>query len=404
MPIPHTIEIEMRGGSHPDEEMDAVEHSIAEIAHQRMLTDPKWAELGYKKAYNLSHFFTFWMTRNPNLIKLLYRLQPYPQYLEMEANQGCPLNCVMCETTYWDEPTEILSWKNFRKIADQFPELKWMGINAIGEPNINKNYFKMLKWFSQRGVCQEQYTTGALIEPKDFEKYVKMGFEFVKFSMDAATPETWKKIRPKCDWNHTMDCVEALDYYKRKHGRAWPEIQFHYLLMKQSIGEALDFLDVVNSLDVDVSNVYFSKLLHSFKEIEKNTYTEVPPELIEKLRAKGKKLGITVTFSQDIPERWPPINECVAWWMPYIFCDGTVISCCCMNLQNRRAWQRKTALGNALKTPMREIWEGEKYRRLRNQLWLKKPRGAHPVCGMCNIYNVNKLSDIGEGCEWQKKR
>jgi len=393
MPAPFAIDFEMRRGRHPDQEMDGVEQLIAEMALTRMSNNAGWNELGFRKAYNLSHLYTFHCTRNPQLIKLAYRLQPYPSYLEIEATQGCPHKCVMCETTFWNEPTLILSWKKFRHIVDQFPDLKWIGINAIGEPFLNRKFMNMLRYMSEKQVCQELYTTTQMLNEKDMRDFVKYGIvELFKFSLDAATPETYKKIRPKINWENEINNIKALDYYKKKYNKYFPEIHFHYLIMKQSIGETLDFLDFINGLNIDVANIYFSRLLHNFKEIN-DVYIEVPEDLVIKLQEKGKKLNIPVSFSQDIHNQ-APINECVAWQMPYIFADGTVISCCCMNLQNRRDWQRKTSLGNIFDKSFREIWIDEPYTKLRNMLWNKKPNLAHPACKMCNIYNPTKLSDI----------
>jgi radical SAM protein with 4Fe4S-binding SPASM domain len=389
------VEIRMRGGSHPDEEMDAVEHDIATKAWTLFQTDPKWNELGIKKAYNLMHFFTFWGQKSTQNIRLLYRLQPYPEYLEFEVVQGgCPMRCHMCETTYWDEKNIIMDWKHMRHIADQFPNLKWAGINAMGEPNTNKDYFKILKLLSDRGVCQEQYTEAQIIDPKDMEKYVKMGFEYVKFSLDAATPETWRKIRPYADWNKSIEAGKALDYYKQKHHKHWPEIHFHYLITQQTACEAVKFLDVIHDLKIEVSDIYYSRLLHNFKEIN-NYYTDISPALIQAIQKRANELGMHVSFSQDILKQ-APINECTAWTMPYIFPDGTVISCCCMNLQGRRWWQRETKMGNIFEKPFREIWRDKPYTTLRNNLWAKKPNEAHEVCKMCNIYDKTKFSTIGD--------
>lgn len=395
MTVPLNIELKMRGGYNPDPEMDTIEHNIAEHAWERLQNTPEWAELGIKKAYNLFHFNTFWMTEDPRLIKLLYRLEPYPSYLEFEAVQGCPWKCKMCETTYWDEPNQSISWSKFKHIVKQFPELKWCGVNALGEPYVNKNFVKMHKYLSDMGVCQELYTTAQMLEEKDMEKYVKMGFEYFKFSLDAATPETWDKLRPNMDWEKTIGNVIALDYYKKKHGKHFPKISFHYLITKPTIGEAEDFVDVISDLDVDVEEIYFSRLLWDVKEWH-DLFVEVPQKLTEKIEERGKKKGIRCTFSQDMPHLHPPINECVAWGMPYIFPDGSVISCCPMNLQNRRDWQRDTRLGNIHEKPFREIWRDKPYSKMRKLLWEGKPKQAHPTCAICNIYNRNKISCISD--------
>jgi MoaA/NifB/PqqE/SkfB family radical SAM enzyme len=394
--IPASIDFEMRGGDHPDEEMNAVEKSIAERAYASVNASSVWAELGYKRTYNLLHLFTFYMTRDPRIIKLLYRLQPYPEYIEMEVTQGiCPLRCRQCELSYWDEKPIQVSFKDFKCAMDQFPNLKWAGNNALGDPFTNKDYWKMVKYVGDKGVNQEIYLTSQLLEPKDMEKFVTMNTHaYVKFSIDAATKKTYEYMRRGVDFDHVIENVKALDYYKKKHHKHFPEIHFHYLIMKNTIKEAEQFIDLVDGLGINCDGIMYSRLLHTFKEIEPY-FMEVPEELCMRLQARGKKVGIPVSFNADARNK-PPANECVAWTMPYIFPDGTVICCCCMNEQNRRDWQRKTRMGNIFETPFRDIWYGEKYTKLRNLLWQKKVKEAHPVCKICNIYDIDNLSDINE--------
>jgi MoaA/NifB/PqqE/SkfB family radical SAM enzyme len=388
--VPAAVDYEMRGGNHPDQEMNAWEYQTSKIAYQRCLTNPEWAKRGFKKAYNLTHLGMFWMSRNPQIVNMMYRLQPYPVYVEMEIVQtACPLNCIQCEKRYWDEPVQKVSFDDFKKVMDMFPNLKWAGINALGDPFTNKEYLKMIGHLSNKGVCQEVYTTATLCEEKDMEKFVEMGFEYMKFSVDAATKETYEKIRPGADWDKTMRNIKALDYYKKKHHSTFPIIEFHYLVHKPTINEAMDFLDVVKKLDIDVGNVMYSRLLHYFPEI-KDLFIDFPEELAKQLAEKGRKLNIPVAFNADCQAMKPPANECLAWWMPYIFPDGTVISCCCMNEQNRRQWQRDTSMGNVFQKHFREIWNDKPYTQLRNSLKVGKIRQANPVCNICNIYDIEK--------------
>jgi len=392
--IPKNIDFIMRGGNNPDKVMDMFESKVAEEAFSRVNTSSVWSELGYKRAYNLLHLFTFYMSRNPDIIKTLYRLEPYPSYVEMEVTQKCPLRCVFCEHTYWDEGYDELSFKNFKYAMDQFPDLKWAGNNALGDPFTNKDYWRMGKLMDDRGVCQEVYTTTFLLKETDMKKYAQMkGFIFFKISMDGATKETYEKVRPGVDYDKVVRNIKAFDYYKKKYNKHYPELHFHYLIIKENIHEALDYLDFIDSLDVNVGGVMYSRLLHYFPEI-KNSFMEIPRYLCNELVEKGKKLNIPVSFNADLPETKAPASECTAWLMPYIFPDGTVISCCCMNEQNRRQWQRETKMGNIFDTPMREIWNGKAYKKMRKMLWQKKVRQAHPVCNMCNIYDIDKKSAI----------
>lgn len=393
MPIPEVMDFELRGGSHPDPVMNLVETQIAEEAYRRITTDPTWSELHPKTAYNFLHLQTFYGTRNPDLANLLYRLQPYPQYLEAEVTSKCPLRCVMCERQYWDEPNyPDWSMDQFKYVIDQFPDLKWCALNPIAEQFMNPHFFDMMKYLDDRHVCQELYDTTFTLKPEDMKKLVDLkSLMFMKFSHDAATPETYEKIRVGSNWDKVVRNIKALDKYKRQEGRYFPQIGFHYIIMKQNIHEAEMFLDWIDSLDIRVFEVMYSRLLHPFPEV-KDIYVDVPEGLIEKLKEKGRRLGINVIANSDAQAQKEklPVNMCTQYYMPFIFVDGTVISCCAQNEGNQRKLQKQYSLGNIFATPFREIWNGEKYRNLRKGLYLGCPDSVSPICANCNTHNTEK--------------
>jgi len=387
--IPDAVDFEMRGGSHPDPEMNAVEKQVAEQAFNRVISDPSWSELDFKTAYNFTHLNTFYGTRNPDLIKLLYRLQPYPVYLEAEVTSKCSLRCIMCEHTYWNEPPS-LDWsvEKFKSVIDQFPDLKWAALNPIADQFMNPEFFNIMKTLDERHVCQELYMTSTTLEEADMKKIADLkSMMMVKFSHDAATPETYHRIRVNGNWEKVIRNIKALDRFKRQNGKHFPTIEFHFIIMKQNIHEAEMFIDWVDSLGVSCSGIMYSRLLHQFPEVG-NTYVDIPPDLGDKLVKRGQGLGIPVYFNADANAQKPPANQCTQWTMPFIFVDGTVISCCCQNEANRRGWQRENSMGNIFQKPFREIWNDAPYRRLRQNLWEKKIGEASPVCKECAINDV----------------
>jgi hypothetical protein len=228
------------------------------------------------------------------------------------------------------------------------------------------------------------------------EKFVKSSAQvYVKFSLDGATKKTYETIRPNVDFDHVIENVKALNDYKLKHHKHFPEIHFHYLVMKNNIHECEEYLEMIDKLEIDCGGVMFSQLLWNYPEVN-HLYATIPQDLVARLQEKGRKLNIPVSFNADSTSCKPPANECVAWTMPYIFPDGSVIPCCAANERNQRTWQRQTCMGNVFQTPFREIWDGEKYKKLRELLWKKDVKNAHPCCTMCNIYDNEKLSDINE--------
>ena len=262
------IDFEMRNGDNTNTQLNAYEKIVAEDAYNAVLMNPAYAELGFKRTYNLFHLFKFYMSRDPAVIKTLFEANPYPNYIEMEAIQGyCPLNCVMCEKEYWNEKPMMLSFKDFKHAMDQFPDLKWAGNNGLGDPFLNPEYQQMVKYLDDKNVCQEIYLTSKTFEKGDIEKFLDYkAFIFLKFSFDAATKETYEKIRVNGDYDKVIDNIIRFDREKKRRGRYFPELQFHYILMKNNIHEAEQYIQMIHDLGVNCSNITFSRMLHKFKE------------------------------------------------------------------------------------------------------------------------------------------
>ncbi len=384
--IPDVVDLEMRGGSHPHPEMDTIERQIAEQAFQLTLSNPIFAERGYAWSYKWVYFHNVWQSRDPKIIDLWYRLEPYPRFLEVEVTQMCHLKCVQCEHTYWNEPDSMLSYNDFTKIIDQFPDLIWLSPNALGEPFLNKDFWRMLEYGRAKGTLGEIYSNTSMLKPSDMRRFVDMGLEYFKFSFDAPTKETYEKIRVGINFDTVVENIVALHEYKLKKHTPFPKLQIHYLVMKDTIREAPKMLDFLHDLHIDVDAVMYSRLLWNFPEIE-NQYIEFPQILATELLKKGERLRIPVCFNEDAFGNKPPVNDWLAGQMPYVFPDVTVISCCCHNERNQRQWQRETSMGNIFDAPFREIWRGERYTQLRRELRAKNISGASKPCQICNIYN-----------------
>lgn len=395
MSVPENVLWEMRrNGNHPDAEMNNVELAIASSAYQKICNEPDWAQLSPRTAYNFLWLNTFYGTQNPQLIRLLQRLEPYPRMVEMEVVQGvCPLRCIQCELTYslYKEPIQV-SFEDFKYVMDQFPDLGWAGNNGLGDPFTNPRYNDMVKYVDDKEVPQEIYLTSQLLSETDMQRFVDYkSFLLTKFSFDGATKETYEKVRPGVSFDKVVSNIKALDRYKRQRGKLWPKIEFHYLLLKQNLHEAEQFIEFIDSLDINCSGIMFSKLLHYYPEIE-GIYTEIPVGLGEKLIEKGKNYGIPVYFNGDTLENKPAANMCTQWLMTYVFPDGTVIPCCNPNEANVRYKQREWSMGNVFETPFREIWEGEKYKKLRKTLMMGDKENYMPVCkNLCAIHNIDKV-------------
>lgn len=371
----------MRGGEHPNPITEAYERHVVKLAQQAFQENPHFMAKGLRWTYNWLHFSGLWMTQNPQLIDYLYTVAPYPQCIEIETTTFCNFKCSFCEHTYWNEKPQHMSYDRFKYIIDQFPDLKWIGVAGIGQSYLNPDYPKMLDLCKSRGIYIEQYDNSYYLDSDRARHIVEIGLDKLLVSFDASTKETYDKVRAGSDWYRVIKNVKELDNWKKRLHSYWPEIYFHYVICKDNIHEVISNLELLNMMKIDVASVQFSRMLHNFRTEE--LFVEIPQTLQAEVMRKSEELQIPVNWNANVASCKPPQHTCTAWQMPFVFVDGTVISCCALNEQNDRPWQRTHSLGNVFEQDFRSIWYGEKYENLRQGL----RNGTCPSgCSRCPIY------------------
>lgn len=348
---------------------------------------------GYK--YTLDYLLNLGLY-NSNFVseKILYPLFPrsvfYPRFIEVEVSTYCNLRCKMCEHTYWHEKNQHMSFEQLKSIISQFPRLKWIGLTGIGESFLNPDFSKMVTYVKGENLYLELYDNFYLITEKFAKLLVETGVDRMIVSLDAASAETYQKIRYGSNFDRVVSNIKNLRKLKNKLGLYYPEIIFHYIISKENIHEVLDYITLVKKImGKESTSILFTGVLHSFSQI-KDMVVDVPDELVEKANQKCRELGIKVAWNRNVGAAQDPIIRCNEWTMPFIFVDGTVIPCCAGNEANKRKYQRDTGMGNIFQTSFPKIWNGAKYKTLRKMVHEGKTPAA---CKYCTIYKQSLRPD-----------
>ena len=279
-----------------------------------------------------------------------------------------------------------MSLKKFTEVLDQFPKLKWIGVAGIGQSFLNIDFMEIIQLCKARDIYVEGFDNFMYLDYDRSKLMVDWGIDKIYCSLDAATKETYEKVRINSDWEKTMQNLKDFDRAKKEKNSYWPELWFHFIVSKYNIHELKSYLDMIDELDIDVKQVQFTRCLHNFKEIE-DQFVEISDQLKNEIIAYGRDKGIKVSWNVNAQENKAKMSNCSLWTMPFIFVDGTVVNCCSQNEQNDRPFQRENSLGNIFETPMREIWYGENYKKM-----LEGISSHNPVkcCERCVIYDKRK--------------
>lgn len=378
----------MRGGSHPNPRTEKIEKQIMEVALNRYLTTPHLHEKSLRWVYNITHFNSLYATRDPELVRYLMEVRPYPDWIEIETTTACNIHCKICENTYWKEKPCMMSYEQFLKIMEQFPNLKWIGMTGIGQSLLNPDYRKMIDWILDRDIYIEIFDNFYNLDKPTIKRWVKKKFSKIYCSLDAATHETYKELRVGSDWKKVIENLKYFDKCKKELNQHFPELFFHFIITKDNIHEVEKYVDFVHGLDIDVTMIQFSRMLHLFPEIE-DQFVEIPDEFKMKVIEKGRNLGIAIGFNVNSTESQNRAycESCTVWNQPFIFVTGDITPCCSLNEQNDRPWQVKNALGNLFKDDMRDIWYGQKYTDMIKGLQKNK---FIPCCDRCVLFREGK--------------
>jgi len=327
------------------------------------------------------------------VLRLFPRVCPLPWSIEVEVTTRCDKRCLICEHTYWNEPSRDLSFSDFKKIVDQFPYLAWFNPTGEGEPFLNKDFPRMISYLKSKSIFVFFNDSFDKVGEKRARGLIEIGIDRIEISMQGATKETYEKIMVGHNFNKVIDNIKTMVRLKKELGSPLPEICFHYIITTLNVGEIPQFIELMYSLGgKDAfgpgSFVNFSGLLE-FKEV-KYLITEVPQEIIEHANKKAEQLNIGIMwthYSHDQRQK-PSIKNCVAWSQPYVLMGGDVISCCGVLMSNRRPFLRKHSFGNIFEQSFKQIWALPRYKKFRRMI--PRQRGKVPVfCDGCRVYDTS---------------
>ncbi|MFV2080697.1 MAG: radical SAM protein [bacterium] len=334
-------------------------------------------------------FFGGWFIRR---FPQLYR---FPKQIELEITTTCSKKCIHCEHTYWSSESQAkkqMSYDEVMNVLDQFPGLRWASLVGEGSSFEHKHMVKFVKYLKDRHIMH--YIPDHMADWDDdlIESVIDMDMDGVVVSFDAATKETYERIKAGCNYEKTLDNIRRLLEAKRRKKTPLPEIMFIYIAMKENVHEIPDFVDLVASLGTRKdfgagSRIGVVRLL-AFEQILHLQLDDIPDEIIEEAYRRARKHDLYINFTgTNVREELPAPTCCMAWMEPYIMMDGYISQCCAVFISNNRNFIRKYSHGNVFKKDFKTLWKEKTYRTLR--YIINKPDKPIPIqCTGCRIFNT----------------
>jgi len=308
----------------------------------------------------------------------------FPLFLQIETNQICNLRCPSCPigtpeafTKYIS--TEKMTWNMFEKIILEGEKYECPSVEPQGtnEPLLDQDLEKQIKFASDHGFLDIMLNTNAtLLSESRSRSMLKSGITRIRFSLDAATKETYEKVRLGGKFEVTMKNIERFLQIKKEEKLDLPVVGVNFVKTKFNEHEEEKFIETwADKVDFVV--------IQEFQ----------PPELDN-------------DYSAFLPSRSEYRNvllndfHCQQPWQRVLIRNtGEVCPCCAF-------FSSELSLGNVKDRTIYELWNSQEMHHLRKlhkdgnyaeNPWCKKcvnvmSCGSTQAADLLQIKNTNKKS------------
>lgn len=146
---------------------------------------------------------------------------PFPQNMLIELTNICNHKCVFCGYGKMQRPKRICDKTLVEKILKEAYQngTREVGFYVIGEPLLYENISDIISLAKQLGYEYIYLTTnGVMANRKKLEEIILAGLDSIKFSINAATKETYLKIHGKDDFDTVKENLKSLDCLIKEKG------------------------------------------------------------------------------------------------------------------------------------------------------------------------------------------
>ncbi len=326
-----------------------------------------------------------------------------PTDVWLQITSGCDLDCFLCSEH--ERPPEEKLARNLRvmpialavRVASEVaPFARRLVIGTSGEPLLHPDLAQILTEMSRAGRELGLLTNGRNFLRPGVAPLVARLVTDLTVSLDAATPETFERMRAPAKWTEQIQSLERLAQERSRiseHERG--RLTFAFVLARSNVHELPAFIELAQRLGAERVLVHPVVPVNRAGEEEQlpedsEIYADVLAQSQERAKALGVELDAPpathspalIAPAPSAPEHAPrrASDGRIRCSQPtcevYVLYDGRVFAC------SHPLSYEKMLVGDLSRQSFDEIWNGEAYRALRRGL---AHADAPLICRTCPL-------------------
>jgi radical SAM protein with 4Fe4S-binding SPASM domain len=122
---------------------------------------------------------------------------------------NCPYTNSQIRANYKDRP--FMNEDTYRIIAGQCGEYgAWIRLSGGGEPMLHPKAVELMEYAKKVGARVGLITNGSRFTERSGRRLLEAGVDMIEFSVDAAEPETYAKVRRGLNWERLLRNVKRI--------------------------------------------------------------------------------------------------------------------------------------------------------------------------------------------------
>lgn len=315
------------------------------------------------------------------LKKRLYcKIKGYPNSFLFEAASRCNLECSMCWAYKVGEyrKNTFLSYDGYKKIIDNIePFCSKIFFSFCGEPLLNKDIFKMIKYADQKNMAVGMSTNAMPLTKENTIRLLEAGLYEIVVSLDAADKQTYESMRVGGNFDEVVRKVRFLTEEKMKRRLIAPIVILQMILTKKNEDQIDKFMNLAKDINADRVTIKSLFIDHHGDEgyIKKLSNEFMVNHQVSRY-SKNKSGGIALKNLGPCPNNRSPV----------ISSDGDVYICCFDIFGEHRQ-------GNAVEDNFCNIWNKQSYKKFREEVMLRRKLALCRVCVYSDVPEINVVVD-----------
>ena len=290
--------------------------------------------------------------------------------IDIEPIARCNLQCPFCQVPGWRraDETESMTPELFSRIIGQFPRLKHVKLQGMGEPFLSPYTIDLIRLASARGLKTTILSNGTLLSADLANDILKAGLSTLYISFDGATRETYESLRVGADYGLVLDNIQHLLKLRAQRG-ATTGIRMRCLISNQAVLDELPKqVRLAAALGVDELLIASRCKIWEPRDGNPIPVLSVPNHdfresaaLFNHVQKLAKECGLCLNLGRYLPHgKWYPCSG--PWRTMFVSVEGKVVPC--SHIANPDSW----CLGSLVDEEVQVVWNGDAYAKLRRSI------------------------------------